>query len=282
MARTAVFEDLVEEAQEDGEDLSLLERYTEVGDDGRRAFLFGEGENSTYASIVPLTAQELRWLEASLDSWRASLPLVELGARLDAGRRYGSGVASIAVLRYYLLFDGPSSDAEDDILIEWKEARDPILIGTNAVQLGRLFPSNAQRITVMQRRAHAIADSDAYAGWHGEEPWSFRSRRRSGYHKGFDRDRILRRLRDGRWDLEEVLQAGYATGQLLAHSHARTETLDGRNSAVAIADAIAGDAIGFAREARDISAAMGARIEMDFRLFKRLLNQRGSLLGFSP
>jgi uncharacterized protein (DUF2252 family) len=279
-----IFEDILEEAIDDGQNRTVLERYTAI-ENGGRQLLFGEIANESgepRGRMEPLSLEESRWIDSSLRAWQTTLPEVVLGPLKGAGRRYGSGVASLPVRRYFLLFEGESDSQDDDRLIEWKETRDPILMGTGAVEIGRLFDSNAQRVTVLQRRAHSVAETDPYAGWVGQEPWSFRSRRRSGYHQALDRDRIVRRLRDGRWNLEDLQRAAYESGMLLAHSHARAQTLDGLNAASAIAAAIGDDAIGFALEARDRAALLGPRIEEDYRLFQLLLAESGPSLGFSP
>ncbi len=271
---SAVFEDLVEEAQENGNELADLKEFTVVDDDDLRRF---DRENPEILSLnAPITA----WINESIPTWLSILPDEgrELGALKDVSRRLGSGVASLFLQRYYLLFEGASESPDDDLLIEWKETRDPCLIGTGIVEAARLFTSNAQRVTVLQRRAHADPMTDPYSGWLGEEPWSFRSRRNSGFHQGIGRNRIQRRLRNGLWGREELEAAGYATGQLLARTHARPQTMDETSALDAIADVLEGRTDEFVAEARERINLMGPQLVDDFRLFSILREQHGPAL----
>lgn len=261
-----VFRDLLEEAKDDGENRAVLEDYTEVGEDGVRRF---RSESDVLAALAPA---ELEWISKSLPQWRASLvgDNAELGAFTSAARRLGAGVASVFLIRYYLLFEGPSAQTEDDVLVEWKETRDPCFIATGLVDGTRLFTSNGERVTVMQRRAHGQVDSDRSAGWVGQGPWSFRSRRNSGYQSGIESERIIKRLRDGRFDAVDLQDAGYAMGQLLARTHAHARPLVGNSAAEAIAPLVMGKVSEFAAETREQVAVMGPRLVDDFRLFALL------------
>ena len=274
LSESLIVQDLLDEAQDDGEQLAILEAFTAVNDSGTRAFRFDQED------LAPLSRETAEWIEYSIEPWRLILPNQgrELGAFKGATRRLGAGVASLFLDRYYLLFEGRSDDPDDDLLIEWKETRDPCLIATGLAEAARLFPSNAERITVLQRRAHADANSDEFAGWLGQEPWSFRSRRNSGFHQGMDRSRIVRRLRDGRFTARDLRDGAYATGQLLARSHTRPEALDGGSSLVAVAGALSGRGAEFAQEARERISVLGPQLLEDFRLFALLRAQHGPRL----
>jgi uncharacterized protein (DUF2252 family) len=274
LTESEVFADLIAKAEEDGMEQTFLGRFTEISEDGERVFLFEDEE------LTPLAPAIREWIEYSLEPWRTVLPDHgrALGRLKSSARRLGSGVASLFLERYYLLFEGSTDALEDDLVIEWKETRDPCLIATGLTQAARLFPSNGQRITSLQRRAHADANTDAFAGWLGQEPWSFRSRRNSGYHLGVSRNRIVRRLRDGRWTADDLLAAGYATGQLLARTHTRPSTLARDSALEAIAGALRGQNAAFVQETGERIAVMGPRLLDDFRLFALLREQHGARL----
>ena len=270
-----VFADLLGEALEDGEDENLRARFTEVVD-GRRRFSSAQPEE-----LVPIGIGARNFVNGELLAWKARLPDEgrDLGKLLDLGRRFGAGIASLPQYRFYLLFEGASESLEDDLIIEWKETRDPCMIATGQLQPGRLLASNGERITLFQRRAHADPLSDRFAGWAGTRTWSFRSRENSGFHQGIDRSRMERRLQDGRWDSGDIEAAAYVSGQLLAHSHARAPGRDGVDVIEAIAGLLEGRSEEFALEARTQVVRMGPLLLDDFRLFALLREYHGADLG---
>lgn len=131
----------------------------------------------------------------------------------DVCVRHGQGTASLGLPRYYVLIEGPSQDATDDLIIEFKAARRSALDGLtppNAFYAGK----QAERIKHGQRVQ--LAHGDIFYGAVEIDGKSFMSRERAPFRDDIDLD-----------DLSFKSWKRYAKvcGAALAQAHALSDDL---------------------------------------------------------
>ncbi|MDE0879055.1 MAG: DUF2252 family protein [Sphingomonas bacterium] len=126
-------------------------------------------------------------------------------------RRHGQGTASLGLDRFYVLIEGPTTDATDDIIVEMKRARRSALEG--------LVPPNdfdagdhADRIAHGQR-VH-LAAGDMFYGSVTIDGVSFMTRERAPFREDIDLDDLSK---------SEWKDYAYACGQALAMAHGRSD-----------------------------------------------------------
>ncbi|QFT98253.1 hypothetical protein FIU85_13150 [Roseovarius sp. THAF8] len=175
----------------------------------------------------------------------------------DVCVRHGQGTASLGLPRYYVLIEGPSQDATDDLIIEFKAARRSALDGLvppNAFYAGE----QAERIRHGQRVQ--LAHGDIFYGAVEIDGKSFMSRERAPFRDDIDLD-----------DLSYRTWKKYAKvcGAALAQAHALSDDL-GRidydvepsiMEAIAPLDLFVGDIVRFTEEAV-------ARLQRDHAFFR--------------
>ncbi len=135
----------------------------------------------------------------------------------DVAVRIGQGTASLGLSRYYVLVEGPSADASDDVVLEFKQARRSALAG--------LAPPNdfgvdgtGERITEAHRVQ--LVHGDAFFGHLEFEGKSFMTRERSPYKNEIDLDEL---------SASEWVDYAHLCGQTLAHAHALSDDVGERD-----------------------------------------------------
>lgn len=131
----------------------------------------------------------------------------------DVCARHGQGTASLGLPRYYVLLEGPSKDATDDLIIEFKSARRSALEGL-------VPPSDFDAGDKGDRIAHGqavqLAHGDIFYGEAEIDGESFMTRERAPFRDDIDLDE----LSTGTWK-------SYAAvcGAALAQAHALSDEL---------------------------------------------------------
>ena len=131
----------------------------------------------------------------------------------DVCVRHGQGTASLGLPRYYVLLEGPSKDATDDMIVEFKRAR------TSALQ-GLTPPTDYSAGDKADRIAHGqrvqLAYGDVFYGAVTIDGDSFMSRERAPFRDDIDLD-----------DLSDKTWRKYASvcGAALAQAHALSDDL---------------------------------------------------------
>ncbi len=175
----------------------------------------------------------------------------------DVCARHGQGTASLGLPRYYVLIEGPSKDASDDLIIEFKRARRSALEGLTPPTE---FNTGGKAERIAHGQAVQLAHGDIFFGAVSIDGESFMTRERAPFRDDIDLDE----LSTGTWkDYARVC------GAALAKSHALSDDLgridyDVEPSIVAAAtpfDLFTADIIRFAEEAAD-------RLKADHALFR--------------
>ncbi|WP_422745196.1 DUF2252 domain-containing protein [Mycobacterium sp. WMMD1722] len=129
----------------------------------------------------------------------------------DVAERRGQGTASLGLVRYYVMIEGPLSDASDDILLELKQARRSALEGL-VPPSEHVVGGNADRVVHGQRVQ--LVSGDPFYGSIKHRGISFLVRERSWFRDDIDLD-----------DLSFSQWRNYARicGEVLAHAHALSD-----------------------------------------------------------
>lgn len=175
----------------------------------------------------------------------------------DVCVRHGQGTASLGLPRYYVLIEGPSKDATDDLIIEFKRARRSALEGLTP-------PTDFRAGDKADRIAHGqavqLAHGDIFYGAVEIDGESFMSRERAPFRDDIDLD-----------ELSYQTWKDYAAvcGAALAQAHALSDDVgqidyDVEPSIIAAAsprDLFIADIVRFTEEAAD-------RLEKDHAFFR--------------
>ena len=174
----------------------------------------------------------------------------------DVCVRHGQGTASLGLPRYYVLLEGPSKDATDDLIIEFKRARQSALAGLTPPSD---FDAGGKADRILHGQTVQLAHGDIFYGAVEIDGESFMSRERAPFRDDIDLD-----------ELSYKTWKAYAKvcGAALAQSHALSDDLgqidyDVEPSIVAAATPrrlFIADIVRFAEEAAE-------RLRTDHRFF---------------
>lgn len=129
----------------------------------------------------------------------------------DVCMRHGQGTASLGLPRYYCLLEGPSRDASDDLIIEFKRARASALEG---LVPANDFDAGDQGDRIAHGQSVHLASGDVFYGAVEIDGESFMSRERAPFRNDIDLDDLSRKS----WK-----KYARACGLALAQAHARSD-----------------------------------------------------------
>ncbi|WP_083191365.1 DUF2252 domain-containing protein [Salipiger sp. CCB-MM3] len=131
----------------------------------------------------------------------------------DVAMRHGQGTASLGLPRFYVLLEGPSENATDDIIIEFKKARRSALEG---LVPAHDFNAGDQGDRIAHGQSVHLAQGDVFYGNVEIEGESFMSRERAPFRNDADLDDFSKK---------EWKRYAHACGYVLAQAHARSDDL---------------------------------------------------------
>ena len=167
--------------------------------------------------LEPITGQKKKFQKAVDDLAK----LNEIDAPDRAGElkvkdvclRHGQGTASLGLPRYYVLIEGPSKNATDDLIIEFKRARISALEGLTP-------PSDFHAGSEGERIAHGqavqLAHGDIFYGAVEIDGESYMSRERAPFRDDIDLDELSKKT----WR-----EYAHVCGEALAQAHALSDDL---------------------------------------------------------
>ena len=167
--------------------------------------------------LQPLSGDVKKFQKAVNDLAKANkLDVPERSPELkvkDVCVRHGQGTASLGLPRFYVLLEGPSKNATDDIIIEFKRARQSALEGL-------VPPSEFNAGDKADRIAHGqqvqLAHGDKFYGAVVIDGDSFMSRERAPYRDDIDLDEL---------SFKTWKKYARACGAALAQAHALSDDL---------------------------------------------------------
>ena len=130
----------------------------------------------------------------------------------DVAVRHGQGTASLGLPRFYVLVEGPAADGTDDLILEFKRARQSAMAGLAPTSSYQTNSSGGQRIAHAQ--AVQLARGDVFYGAAEIDGQSFMLRERAPFRDDIDMDDLSK----GEWK-EYARICGYT----LAHTHALSD-----------------------------------------------------------
>lgn len=175
----------------------------------------------------------------------------------DVAVRLGSGTQSLGLARYSVLLEGPTTDGTDDLVLEFKQARESAMSGL-------VPPSDVGIDGAGDRVAHAervqLIHGDRFHGQVTFEGTSFMTRERAPFTGEIDLEALTF---EGWRDYAEIC------GATLAHAHALSDQAEEVDHAIEpeIVDAVGStelfvdDVVAFAEEAAD-------RVRRDHEMFR--------------
>jgi uncharacterized protein (DUF2252 family) len=261
-----VLDKLIDKARANGDAGKALSEIAPVGTDGARQIAFGDLEAVAPDGVVenrqqPVGPDGLVWIDRALAGWQAARP--EAGAIKLRTRRIGSGVASYPALRYYVVLEGPTPDAADDLVLELKETRDGVIIPGVPQREAAEWSSPAARVVDAQRRLHARRDSDALLDSAELGGLSVKIRDRSAYQRGLDASDLADLAAGSASDRDKLLALAGHLGALLARAHGAALTSDGIPGWQAISPLLAGREPAFVDEVAAMAADDVAQLVAD-------------------
>lgn len=131
----------------------------------------------------------------------------------DVCVRHGQGTASLGLPRYYVLIEGPSKDATDDLIIEFKRARRSALDGLTPPSD---FDAGDKADRILHGQTVQLAHGDIFYGAVEIDGESFMSRERAPFRDDIDLDDL---------SYKSWKQYARVCGAALAQSHALSDDL---------------------------------------------------------
>ncbi|WP_082630943.1 DUF2252 domain-containing protein [Roseovarius atlanticus] len=131
----------------------------------------------------------------------------------DVCVRHGQGTASLGLPRYYVLIEGPSQDATDDLIIEFKAARRSALDGLTPPNA---FHAGEQAERIRHGQSVQLAHGDIFYGAVEIDGKSFMSRERAPFRDDIDLDEL---------SLKSWKRYAHVCGAALAQAHALSDDL---------------------------------------------------------
>jgi len=265
---------------EDGLDREELDEFT-VLDGERRLLARGNTDpedpaealldvDPRIASALPQLIERLR---ATL--WGDDRPDAYFAVK-DVARRCGQGVGSLTAIRLYVLLEGSTRDAGDDVVLQLKEATD--------ASLDRWLPYDArgndaaERVVTRTRAMQSRPDSDPLLGHGLLFGVPIVSRTVEDFQKTVRVDGDLSRVSD---QPDALARFAADFGMLLAHTHARSVTLDGTAARSLLVRALDGRVPSFVKTLGDRAMAHAAWTADDHGRFLRLRQKLGRDLGLT-
>ena len=233
----------------------------------RRAWLWDDYLKPSGRGFRP--DDELQPLSSEIDKFQKAVKRLARSMDIDAPDRagelrvkdvcvrHGQGTASLGLPRYYVLIEGPSKDATDDLIIEFKRARRSALEGLTPPSD---FHAGNKADRILHGQTVQLAHGDVFYGAVEIDGESFMTRERAPFRDDID----LSELSGKTWK-----EYARVCGAALAQSHALSDDLgeidyDVEPAIVAAAsprDLFIADIVRFTEEAAD-------RLEADHAFFR--------------
>lgn len=213
-----------------------------------------------------------------------------LGALKDQARKFGQGISSYPLMRFYLLFEGSSDRLDDDEIWEAKELADRPAPPGLPLYPSRRFGAQGERVLNARRSLQWVPpqalNQKSPHTWIDVGNMSFRLRRINDLQGGLNTDDLIKQWRSAESEpqrakaLDEYEHLAHLLGRLLAGAHCYAETLNGiQGGEVVEADLLEGGSDRLTAELLEFVEAYGPQIELDRAFLVALLSERGPLLG---
>ncbi len=238
---------------------SLLSKYTAVSG-GQRYFQTISG------SLQPVNSTTLSAINAAMPAYINSIASSKRKSSSyyvlkDAALRLGSGTGSLGRYRYYLLIDGPSTDTNDDVILEMKQETDSAV----AIAVPGNMPAwtydydNSARVTKSMKAM--LNNTDVLTGYTTMNSLPFFLHERSPYQEDFDYTLLT--------SYSKFNDAVAYMGKIVAKNHALADkdydpALISYSMDKEITDVINGDISGLKTETLNYALSYAAQVKQDY------------------
>ncbi|MBD2454037.1 DUF2252 domain-containing protein [Nostoc sp. FACHB-87] len=262
-----VVKDLIQQAASKSRS-SLLNKYTLINSSGNRVF-------QTTSELQTLSSSTYSSISAAMSSYVASIPSSKRYSNSyynlkDIRLKLGSGTGSLGRYRYYLLIEGPSSETDDDRILEMKQETSSAV----AIAVPGLLPSSVYsshegaRVTIAAKAM--LANTDPLVGYTTVNNLFFMLHEKSPYQVDFDYTLLTTKTK--------FMDAmGYA-GKIVAKNHAISDK--DYNDAIVphsvdkeVTDIVIGNKAAFKNEIVNFAVDYATQVEYDYASFLNALNQ---------
>jgi uncharacterized protein (DUF2252 family) len=243
-------DDLLAKAKKKGDANDTLDEVAPLTD-GVRQFAFGDidpvdDHGVVQKRLAPVSAEQEAWLDAAIAQWN---PQAHVVAR---ARRYGAGVSSYPLYRFYVLL-------ENDVLVEVKEERDGLIVRDVPQLASAEWKSPARRVVDAQYRLNARPDEDDLLGPADIGALSLRIHSLTAYQRGVDSEDLAG------LDATEQVALAHRFGMMLARAHGQALTADGVPGWTVIAPFTSGT---FSDDVAALAKSDAAQILADYMAFQ--------------
>ncbi|MGF1526089.1 MAG: DUF2252 domain-containing protein [Candidatus Competibacterales bacterium] len=262
-------DEFLEEVEEDESREKMLDKWTTGGEDGRRRFRDRPGESSKLAEVseaeaAALTAAVADYhprLRSDLAGDEDYFAVKDVAARLDAG------TGSLGTPRFYVLVEGETDRADDDVILDVKQQGWPALaphLGAEAMADLRARYGDDPAARVVEAQRAMGTDVDDHLGTLQVFEGAFSVRERSPYKESFETQDLD--------DDGDFAKLAAQWGTILATAHARADR-DFRAGVVthgfeqAVDDLTDGRHAEFRAEVRSVARGYADQVMTDYRLF---------------
>ncbi|MGZ4954744.1 MAG: DUF2252 domain-containing protein [Methylobacter sp.] len=238
---------------------SLLSKYTVVS--GSQRYF-----STISGSLQPVNSTTLTAINAAMPGYINSIASSKRKSNgyyvlKDAALRLGSGTGSLGRYRYYLLIDGPSTDTNDDVILEMKQETD----STVAIAVPGNMPAwtydydNGSRVTKSMKAM--LNNTDVLVGYTSLNGLSFFLHERSPYQEDFDYTLLT--------GYTKFNDAVVYMGKIVAKNHALADkdydaVLIPYSMDKEITDVINGDVSGLKAETLSYALSYTAQVKQDY------------------
>lgn len=249
----------------------MIRKLIEKAPDSRRGFLetwvdLAKGRFLATEELIPKTRRKANFQKA-VDAYAKTSEIGKERLRdgffevKDVAIKKGSGTASLGLDRFFVLIAGPNEVPEDDVILEFKQARPSALTG---LLPDHLLPASlrgdAAEATVRAQTVH-VAGGDPFYGHTTLYKQRFLVRERSPFKAKVDLDALSPKA---------MKKYAHLCGLTLAQTHARSDEdtgLMGGQAERRILEHL--QPALFADEIVRFAAAAARRVRRDYKFFKR-------------
>ena len=291
--------DMIKSAIKDGDEREKIEEYTRSGEmffgytDCGKTFKQADTCKASYKTpmidgiqlsyikdiVLRVSEKEEESIRKAIEFYPETLMPNEFADDFfkikGVSRRFGAGVGSFPIKRYYVLLEGKTLELGDDVLLQIKEAT-PQINQLDEFHMRRKFKNDAARVVFFTRMLQTSDYDDIYLGHLSMGDISFKVSERTGYQKDLGHDDL------NIYAPDELIKLAYDCGYILAHSYQRSITLNGQSTLTVMQNLLKERIEELKKETLSYVLKYGKIQDRDFLIFKDIVKKEGLLLGFSP
>ncbi|MFT7233875.1 MAG: hypothetical protein ACI8TA_003104 [Cyclobacteriaceae bacterium] len=248
--------------------LKMLDKWTNIVD-GKRVF------DTQVEKLERLSKDEYTKVEKAILEYRSTLGTTFEAEEAhfevkDIARRVKAGTGSLGSARYYILLEGDTASADDDVILDMKaQGKPPLYSHMNKDEKSEYdenFPNEGERHA---RAYRALAEHpDKYLGWISMDDMTFSVKERSPFKCDFPSTDLKKN--------EDLFFMSDAWGRLLASRHKRASYIlnsDAHEMPIAVKEMSEEKKRDFKSLVSSIALTYADRVAQDYGCFIKMLGE---------